>query len=252
MSPSCEGTSAVSLISCVFTDIGTTLVSGRTMLIPGDSGDADTLPKKSFTPTLPAGTVRNGPATRNSMAATTTSTVSRTRDGRSTVFGSLGKSRSIRSPRWMCGATLFSGDAPPDVERFSCRVVRRSDARRPGAAVALRRPLPRRVDPHLAAKRRQLRRVVQIVDGTLCHLHVADGIDVRADDPGDLVQVVDVHVLVDDDNRLREHQLAEAPEGAHDLAGVSGVPLIDRDDDEIVKDAGSREMHVDDLRHRLP
>src|SRR5215510_9094006 len=199
MRPSCEGTSATSLISCVFTDIGTTLVIGRTMPMPGDIGDADTLPKKSFTPTLPAGTVRNGPATRNRMTPITTSTVRATRDGRSGVFGNLGKSRSITSPRRMVecvGRRLFSGDGPPDVEGFSRRFLGRPDAGRPRPAVALRRPLPRRVDPHLPSERRQLRRVVQIVDGPLGHLHVAHRIDVRTDNPGNLVQVVHVDVLV--------------------------------------------------------
>src|SRR6516165_2573435 len=71
ISPSCEGTSATSLISCVCTDIGTTLVKGITIPIPGDSVDDDTLPKKSFTPTWPAGTVRIGPAAKNTMRTTT-------------------------------------------------------------------------------------------------------------------------------------------------------------------------------------
>src|ERR1043166_7365346 len=63
INPSFDGTSATSLISCVCTDILTTLVSGTTTLTPGVRTEDDTLPKKSFTPTLPAGTVRKGPAT---------------------------------------------------------------------------------------------------------------------------------------------------------------------------------------------
>ena len=46
--------------------------------MPGVSVDDDTLPKKSFTPTLPAGTVRIGPAVRNKMTATTTTAMTAT------------------------------------------------------------------------------------------------------------------------------------------------------------------------------
>ncbi len=95
MRPSCDGTSATSLISCVWTDIRTTLVIGSTMPMPGDSVDDDTLPKKSFTPTLPAGTVRNGPAMRKRMTRITAPTTSPTRDGRgSCTVGILEKSES--------------------------------------------------------------------------------------------------------------------------------------------------------------
>ena len=72
-----------------------------------------------------------------------------------------------------------------------------------------------------------------------------------AHDPGDLAHVVHVHVFVDDDDGFREHQLAEAPERAHDLPGVAGIALVDRDDHEIVEDALGRKVHVDDLRDRL-
>src|SRR5215468_8575204 len=41
INPSCEGTSATSLISCVCTDIFTTLVSGITMLMPGGNADGE-------------------------------------------------------------------------------------------------------------------------------------------------------------------------------------------------------------------
>ena len=58
-------------------------------------------------------------------------------------------------------------------------------------------------------------------------------------------------VLVHDDDRLREHQLAEAPDGVHDFARVARIALVDRDDDEVVEDALGRKVHVDDLGVRL-
>src|SRR2546423_10430257 len=92
INPSCDGTSASSLTSCVCTDIRTTAVSGVTTLMPGDNTDVDTLPKKSLTPTWPAGTVRKGPPTAKSTSPSTTSTsiatapIPRRADGSITLF----------------------------------------------------------------------------------------------------------------------------------------------------------------------
>src|SRR5262245_23592111 len=114
---------------------------------------------------------------------------------------------------WWGAGSAAGGEAAPDLGRFPpCGLCRR-DALGPGSRVAFRRPLPRRVDPHLAAERRQIRRIVEIVDRPFGHLDVAQRIHVRADDPRDLTEVLHVDVLVDDDDGLREHQLAEAPEG---------------------------------------
>src|ERR1043166_354629 len=90
INPSFDGTSATSLISCVCTDILTTLVSGTTTLTPGVRTEDDTLPKKSLTPTLPAGTVRKGPAARNRMNTSTATTTRPMRDGDGIGTGSRG------------------------------------------------------------------------------------------------------------------------------------------------------------------
>ena len=71
VSPSFEGTSAVSLTSCVLTDILTTFVNGRTKWTPEVRMLGETLPKKSLTPTSPAGiTVRGLPMRNSSRMAT--------------------------------------------------------------------------------------------------------------------------------------------------------------------------------------
>src|SRR5213594_4182418 len=64
MSPSLEGTSAASLTSCVFTDILMTRVKGKTKWTPAGRTSGDTRPKKSFTPTWPAGITVIGLPTR--------------------------------------------------------------------------------------------------------------------------------------------------------------------------------------------
>ena len=127
----------------------------------------------------------------------------------------------------------------------------RLDPRRPRTCVAFRRPLACGIDAHLAPVRRQIGGIVQIVHRSPHHLDIAQRIHVRADDPGDLADVLHIHVLVDHDYRLREHQLAEAPEGVHDLSRVAGKALVDRDEHEVVKDALRREVHVDDFGKRL-
>src|SRR5262245_18260317 len=47
------------------------------------------------------------------------------------------------------------------------------DARGPRSRVTLRRPLARRIDPHLAAVGREIRRVIEVVDRVFRHLDVA-------------------------------------------------------------------------------
>src|SRR3712207_8144554 len=49
-------------------------------------------------------------------------------------------------------------------------------------------------------------------------------------------------VLVDHDDRLGEHQLPEPPERVHDLARVSGIALVDRDE--------RSEEHTSELQSR--
>ena len=73
----------------------------------------------------------------------------------------------------------------------------------------------------------------------------------RADDPRHFTHVLHVDVFVDDDDRLGEHELTEAPERVHDLARVPRESLVDRHDHQVVKDAFGRKVHVDNLRERL-
>ena len=101
------------------------------------------------------------------------------------------------------------------------RLRRRRDLLRPRPREAFGRPLARGVDAHLAAVGRQIAGVLEVVHRPARELDVALRIVVRADDPGDLRLVLHVDVLVDDDDRLREHQLAEPPARVHDLARVA-------------------------------
>src|SRR5688572_6174184 len=127
----------------------------------------------------------------------------------------------------------------------------RHEAFRPLLRHSLRRPLAGGIDSHLAAERRRDRRVVEIVDRAGDNLDVPRRIHVGAGNPRDLGLVLYVHVLVDDDDALGEHELAETPDRAHDLAGVAGIAFVDRDEHEVVENPGGREVHVDDLRQRL-
>src|SRR6202042_2081049 len=72
----------------------------------------------------------------------------------------------------------------------------------PGAGEAFGRPLARGVDTHLAAVVRETACVVERVDGAQGELDVALGVDVVGDAQGDLREVLDVAVFVDDDDAL--------------------------------------------------
>ena len=64
--------------------------------------------------------------------------------------------------------------------------------------------------------------------GTKGELDVSFGVDVVGGAEGDLVQVLNVAVFVDDDDALGEHSLAEGPDAVHYLACVASVGLADR------------------------
>src|SRR5687767_8585421 len=69
MRPSFEGTSAVSFTSWVLIDILMTRVKGMTTLTPGERTSEETLPKRSFTPTWPAGIMVIGLPIRRTIRA---------------------------------------------------------------------------------------------------------------------------------------------------------------------------------------
>ena len=86
-----------------------------------------------------------------------------------------------------------------------------------------------RVDPHLRPDVRYRVRDRQLIDRPLDELEVVPGVRLQPDPVEHLREVVDVDVRVHDDDVAGEHQLPEAPEGVHHLAGVTGEPLADRD-----------------------
>ena len=94
--------------------------------------------------------------------------------------------------------------------------------------------------------------MVELVDRAFAEQDVARGIDVRAGVEKDLLVVVDVHVLVDDDDRFRQAHQAEPPHRVHHLSRVTGEALADRDDDTVVERAGRWQVVVDDLGDAHP
>ena len=89
--------------------------------------------------------------------------------------------------------------------------------------------------------------VVEHVDRALDDDQVAAGVHVGEGAPGALRVVVDVHVLVEDDERLGVRHLPRAPQAVHELLGVAGELLPDGDEAEVVEHALRREGHVDHL-----
>src|SRR5688572_27228843 len=132
------------------------------------------------------------------------------------------------------------------LSRLPARRLCRREPGRPFAGEALSGPLARGVDAHLASERRKIRRVFEIVHRPYGELNVPLWIDVGACDPRGLTDVLHIDVLVKDDDRLREHELAKTPAGVHDLSRVARIPLIDRNQDNVVENSLWREMHVDD------
>ena len=79
--------------------------------------------------------------------------------------------------------------------------------------------------------------MVERIDGAESELDVALGVDVVGDAQDDFGHVLHVAILVDDDDALGEHGLAERPDGVHDLARLAGIAFADGDDHQVVEDA---------------
>src|SRR6267378_3269206 len=79
----------------------------------------------------------------------------------------------------LCAEAGSSPQSAPDLTGPETGFFSRADPCRPRARVAFRRPFPRRVNAHLPAVRRKVRGIVEIVDWSLRHLHVARRIHVR-------------------------------------------------------------------------
>ncbi len=132
----------------------------------------------------------------------------------------------VRRPFCTVPRSGCSGN-PSSAQRASTRArtsAAHLDLGRP-LARALVRALRRGVEADLPAEGRQHRGVVELVDRAVGEDDVALRVDVGADAEEDLLVVVDVDVLVDDHDRLREREQPEPPDRVHHLARVPGKRL---------------------------
>ncbi len=110
--------------------------------------------------------------------------------------------------------------------------------------------LVRRVDPELAAVELASGCMIEMVERTLRDQDVALRVDVRRDAEEHVRVVVDVHIRVDHDDRLRQREHPEPPQRVHDLLRMARKRLADGDDDAVVESARDRQVVVDDLGKR--
>ncbi len=73
-------------------------------------------------------------------------------------------------------------------------------------------------------------------------------IDVIEGFPRHFMQVLNVHILINNHDDFRKHCLTQAPNAMHDFSRVSGVPFGDAHDHQVMEDAFKRHMHVDNFR----
>ena len=89
--------------------------------------------------------------------------------------------------------------------------------------------------------------MIERVDGAEGELNVALGIDVVGDAEDDFAHVLHIAILIDNQDALGEHGLAERPDGVHDFARVAGIAFADRHDHEVVKDRLDGQIDVDNF-----
>src|SRR5690606_137675 len=90
---------------------------------------------------------------------------------------------------------------------------------------------------------------IQVVDGCVFHQNrVAYRVHARGHGPYHFLPLPDVHVVVDHDDELRVHELAQhAPDAEHHSLGMAGILLADRNDGQAITAALGRQVEVDDL-----
>src|SRR6266849_5510466 len=113
---------------------------------------------------------------------------------------------------------------PQGIDPFLCRFVHQYLIR-PRPRKSFRRPLPRRIDPHLRSDVRHPRRVIQRIHRAQRKLHVPLRIQRAQRLPNHLAVVMHIHVVVHHHNPLGKHRLPQRPNRIHDLARVPGIRL---------------------------
>src|SRR6476469_6688497 len=155
-----------------------------------------------------------------------------------------------RSPSASVGPAPNAVRGPAAVDQLPGQRVDHTFLRpSPIAAIPLARQLAGGIHPELAAEELFVGGVVQVIDRTHGVQRVVGVIDVPECSPRDLRVVVHVTVPIDDDDQLRQRHQSGAPYRIHHLLGMFGEPLLDRDDDAIVKHARLGQVVVDDLRN---
>ena len=89
--------------------------------------------------------------------------------------------------------------------------------------------------------------MIERVDGAEGELNIALRIDVVGDAENDFAHVLDIAILIDNQDALGEHGLAERPDGVHDFARLAGITFADGHDHEVVKDAFDGQIDVDNF-----
>ena len=80
--------------------------------------------------------------------------------------------------------------------------------------------------------------------------NVALGINVVQSYPPRFLDVAHVHVRVQDDDHFRQCHQTLTPQCIHHLVCLTGILLVDGDEDEVVKDPLRRHVVIHDLRYR--
>src|SRR5260370_9480964 len=136
----------------------------------------------------------------------------------------------------------------PDCVDFRFRQLVHPNLIRPWPRKSLRRPLPRRVDPHLRAVILHPRSVIQRVHRPKHKLHIALRFQPAQRLPHHLAVIVNPHVVVHHHNHLREPRLPQRPNRIHNLPRVPRIRLPDRHNHQIVQNSLRRHRPVHHFR----
>ena len=90
--------------------------------------------------------------------------------------------------------------------------------------------------------------MVQHIDRAFHYRDIALRIDVAADIEKHLLDVLDIHVFVNDDDDFAKHELSQSPQAVHDFLRMERIAFVNGNEGEVVKNTEYRQMHVYQFR----
>src|SRR5204863_1811465 len=128
-------------------------------------------------------------------------------------------------------------------------LLRHLDKPRPLARKTFARPLMRAVEAYLAAEANKVRRMVELVNRPARNKRIPPGVAIGTDSEKHIPQILHIHVLLENENKLRKHKPAQPPNRVHNFERMPRISLANLDKRHIVKAGFDGQIDIQNLRN---